>query len=144
MARPVMVLDVVGLTPALLAHAPRLAALAREGFLARLEPPLPAVTCTAQSTILTGLAPREHGVVANGWYDRELAEVLFWRQSNALVHGEKVWETARRARPGARTAQLFWWFNMYTAVDWAVTPRPHYRADGVKIPGIYTVPTQLE
>lgn len=144
MSRQVLVLDVVGLTPALLPHAPRLAALAREGFLARLDPPLPAVTCTSQASMLTGLAPRDHGVVGNGWYDRDLAEVLFWRQSNALVRGEKVWEAARRLDPRVRTAQLFWWFNMYAAVDWAVTPRPHYLADGRKAPGIYTAPAPLE
>lgn len=142
--RPVLVLDVVGLTPALLAHAPRLRAMGEEGFVAPLEPPLPAVTCTAQATMVTGLAPREHGVVGNGWYWRDLAEVLFWRQSAALVSGEKVWEAARRVRPGARTAQLFWWFNMYAGVDLAVTPRPHYRADGRKEPGIYTMPPALE
>jgi predicted AlkP superfamily pyrophosphatase or phosphodiesterase len=142
--RPVVVLDVVGLTPALLPHAPRLAALAREGFLVPLEPPLPAVTCSAQASMLTGLLPREHGIVGNGWYFRDLAEVLFWRQSNALVTGEKIWDAARRARPGASVAQLFWWYNMYAAVDWAVTPRPHYTADGRKIPGIYTSPPALE
>jgi predicted AlkP superfamily pyrophosphatase or phosphodiesterase len=142
--RPVVVLDVVGLTPALLPHAPRLAALAREGFLTHLAPPLPAVTCSSQASMLTGLAPRAHGIVGNGWYDRALAEVLFWRQSNALVAGEKVWEAVRRLRPGAKVAQLFWWFNMYAAVDWAVTPRPHYCADGRKVPGIYTAPPALE
>ena len=50
MVRPLLVLDVVGLTPDLLAHAPNLAALAREGFSAPLTPVLPAVTCTAQSS----------------------------------------------------------------------------------------------
>jgi len=131
----VCVLNVVGLTPALLAHAPRLAAL---GPPAPLDPPLPAVTCTSQATMLTGLAPRDHGVVGNGWYFRDLNEVLFWRQSNRLVEGRKVWEEL----PG-RTAVLFWWFNMATTAAVSVTPRPAYFADGRKLPDVYADPPAL-
>ncbi|HVY63136.1 MAG TPA: alkaline phosphatase family protein [Planctomycetota bacterium] len=142
--RPLVAIIVVGLTPRLLAHAPRIRRLADEGFMARLTPPLPAVTCTSQATMVTGLAPRDHGVVANGWYFRDLAEVMFWRQSSALVSGERLWEAARARAPGLRTAQLFWWFNMYASVELSATPRPHYPADGRKIPGIYTEPPALE
>jgi predicted AlkP superfamily pyrophosphatase or phosphodiesterase len=143
-ARPLLVLDVVGLTPALLAHAPALRRLALEGFMAPLAPVLPAVTCTAQSSMLTGTLPREHGIVANGWYFRDLAEVWFWRQANQLVGGEKVWEAARRRVPGFSCAQLFWWYNMYASVDWSVTLRPIYPADGRKIPALYSEPPALE
>jgi predicted AlkP superfamily pyrophosphatase or phosphodiesterase len=141
--RPLWILNVVGLTPKLLAHAPRLSALAREGALRPLRGVLPAVTCSAQATMLTGSLPRTHGIVGNGWYFRDLAQVLFWRQSHALVGGEKLWETARRIHPGLRTAQLFWWFNMYSSAEIAVTPRPAYPADGRKIPDIYTEPPEL-
>jgi predicted AlkP superfamily pyrophosphatase or phosphodiesterase len=103
----------------------------------------PAVTCSAQATLLTGTLPRDHGIVGNGWYFRDLAQVLFWRQSNQLVHGEKVWETARRQDPACTCAQLFWWFNMYSTADWAVTPRPIYPADGRKIVDIYSQPADL-
>ena len=93
--RPLVVLDVVGLTPRLLGpHTPRLRALGEEGFQAPVGGVLPAVTTTVQSTYLTGLLPRGHGIVANGWYFRDLAEVWLWRQSNRLVSGEKVWEAA--------------------------------------------------
>jgi len=93
--------------------------------------------------MMTGLAPAGHGVVANGWYERESAEVRFWRQSNRLVAGEKVWETARRRDPSFTCANLFWWFNMYSSVDVAVTPRPMYTADGRKIPDLWTNPPGL-
>jgi predicted AlkP superfamily pyrophosphatase or phosphodiesterase len=94
--KPLLVLDVVGLTPALLAHTPRLAALARAGFQTALGTVLPAVTCSAQATMLTGRLPRDHGIVGNGWYVRDLAEVMLWRQSNALVgcEQEKLWHVA--------------------------------------------------
>ncbi|MBI3269677.1 MAG: alkaline phosphatase family protein [Planctomycetes bacterium] len=142
--RPVLVLLVVGLTPRLVTdRAPRLAALARDGFLAPIEPVLPAVTCPVQSTYLTGALPREHGIVANGWYFRDLAEISFWRQSNRLVGGEKVWEAGRARDPGFTCAQLFWWYNMYTSADWSVTPRPAYPADGRKLPDVYASPPEL-
>ena len=103
----------------------------------------PAVTCSAQATILTGTRPRDHGIVGNGWYFRDLAQVMFWRQSNQLVQGEKVWETARRRDPSCTCAKMFWWFNMYSTADWSVTPRPIYPADGRKILDIYSQPADL-
>lgn len=145
--RPLLVLDVVGLTPSLLRHTPRIAAVGTAGFTATLGGVLPAVTCSAQATMLTGRMPREHGIVGNGWYFRELAETWFWRQSNALVgcEEEKLWVAGRRRfGEGFRVAQMFWWFNMYAAVDIAATPRPVYAADGRKLPSIYTTPPSLK
>jgi predicted AlkP superfamily pyrophosphatase or phosphodiesterase len=93
--------------------------------------------------MLTGRRPDGHGIVGNGWYFHDLSEVWFWRQSNRLVQGPNVWETARARRPGLSVAQMFWWFNMYSTADVSVTPRPEYPADGRKIPGIYTRPAEL-
>jgi predicted AlkP superfamily pyrophosphatase or phosphodiesterase len=141
--RQTLVLDVVGLTPALLEHAPNLNALAAAGGLRPLTTVLPAVTTTVQSTFVTGLLPRDHGIVGNGWYFRDLAEVWLWRQSNRLVEGEKLWETAKRRDPAFTCAKLFWWYNMYATADYTVTPRPMYPADGRKLPDIYTQPAGL-
>jgi predicted AlkP superfamily pyrophosphatase or phosphodiesterase len=96
-----------------------------------------------QSTFVTGLLPRDHGIVGNGWYFRDLAEVWLWRQSNRLVQGEKLWETAKRRDPSFTCAKLFWWYNMYATADYTVTPRPMYPADGRKLPDIYTQPAGL-
>ncbi|MFB7513475.1 alkaline phosphatase family protein [Streptomyces sp. NPDC056144] len=139
----VVVLDVVGLTPRTLAHMPHLRAAAETGFTAALDTVLPAVTCSVQSTFLTGLMPAEHGIVGNGWYDRDMGEVAFWRQHNALVRGEKIWQTARRARPGLKVANICWWYAMGADVDITVTPRPVYHYDGRKSPDCYTVPAGL-
>jgi len=144
MAERTAILNVVGLTSRLLgADTPRLQAAVRAGGLIRVKPVLPAVTCTAQSTYLTGLPPSGHGCVANGWYHRELAEHHFWKQSNHLVHGEKLWEKARRERPGFTCAKLFWWYNMYSSADWSITPRPLYPADGRKVFDIHTHPLSI-
>jgi predicted AlkP superfamily pyrophosphatase or phosphodiesterase len=138
-----LVIDVVGLTPGLLPHAPNLQRLASRGGMRALDTVTPAVTTTVQSTFVTGTLPREHGIVANGWYFRDLAEVWLWRQSNKLVEGEKLWEAARKRDPAFTCAKLFWWYNMYSSADWSVTPRPMYPADGRKLPDIYTDPPQL-
>jgi predicted AlkP superfamily pyrophosphatase or phosphodiesterase len=138
------VLNVVGLTPSLLGeHTPKISEFARKGAQATIVPAFPAVTCSAQSTYLTGLTPAGHGIVGNGWYDRELAEVQFWKQSNHLVHGRKVWEDLRVRHPGFTCAKLFWWFNMYSSVDYSITPRPMYPADGRKVFDIYAWPYSI-
>ncbi|MGH9339224.1 MAG: nucleotide pyrophosphatase/phosphodiesterase family protein [Acidobacteriota bacterium] len=139
-----VVINVVGLTGELLGEdTPHLGALAGQGIHLPLDAIMPAVTCSAQSTFLTGLLPSGHGIVGNGWYFRDLAEVWFWRQSNHLVAGEKVWEAARRRDPAVTCAKMFWWYNMYSSADFSVTPRPAYTADGRKIPDIYSYPASL-
>jgi len=138
------VLLVVGLTSRVLGpDTPRMSAAAKAGGLIRVRPVLPAVTCTAQSTYLTGLPPSGHGCVANGWYDRTLDEHHFWKQSNHLVAGEKLWETLRKRRSGFTSAKLFWWYNMYATADWSITPRPMYPADGRKVFDIYSHPAGI-
>ncbi len=141
---PTVVLNVVGLTPGLLGPGtPHLQRLAERGGVRPLRTIMPAVTSSVQATFVTGTLPREHGIVANGWYFRDLAEIMFWRQSNRLVAGEKLWQTARRRNPDFTCAKLFWWHNMYSSADFAVTPRPMYPADGRKIPDVHTAPGDL-
>ena len=142
--RQTLVILVVGLSPALVGeHTPHLSRLAARGGLRPLTAVTPAVTCSAQSTLLTGLPPGEHGIVGNGWYFRDLSEVWLWRQSNRLVHGEKVWEAGRARDPAFTCAKMFWWYNMYSSADWSATPRPMYPADGRKIPDHYAHPPEL-
>ena len=142
------VIDVVGLTRSLLerdggVHMPRLRAFWREGFKADLEEVFPAVTCSSQAAMLTGRPPSGNGIVANGWYFRDLAEVGFWKQNDGLIEGEKVYDTLKREHPGFTCAKMFWWYNMYSDVAWSATPRPHYPADGRKVFDIYTQPAGL-
>jgi predicted AlkP superfamily pyrophosphatase or phosphodiesterase len=104
---------------------------------------LPAVTCSAQSTYLTGKWPSEHGIVGNGWYFKDECEVKFWRQSNKLVEGKKIWDTLKKKDSNFTCANHFWWYNMYSSADYSVTPRPNYLADGRKIPDCYSQPADL-
>jgi predicted AlkP superfamily pyrophosphatase or phosphodiesterase len=139
-----LVLNVVGLTPALIGeHTPALRKLAQNGVQRPLSAITPAVTCSVQATLTTGLLPRDHGIVGNGWYFRDLSEIWLWRQSNHLVAGEKIWDAAKKRDPRFSCAKLFWWYNMYSSADWSVTPRPMYLADGRKLPDIYADPPEL-
>lgn len=144
---PLVLISAVGLTGKLLAMAPRLRALAEAGWQQSLREVVPAVTCTAQASILTGLPPRGHGIVGNGWYFRDTGEVRFWLQSNALIQAEPLYVTARRRAAAAgrpfKVAKLFWWFNQGAAVDLSVTPKPYYAADGNKAFGIAGTPDGL-
>ncbi len=91
-----------------------------------MRAPLPAVTCTSQATLLTGLSPAQHGIVGNGWYYRDTQEIRFWQQANSLLSGEKFYE-------GIETAKMFWWFNQSAPVKYSATPKPHYGCDGSKV-----------
>ncbi len=145
--KPIVVLNAVGLTQRLLPHAPRLQAIAEQGWQSNMPEVLPAVTCTAQATLLTGTLPNQHGVVANGWLYRDTQEVRFWQQSNRLMQAEPVYETAKRiaAERGVpfTCAKLFWWFNQGAKVDYSVTPKPWYGVDGNKAFDITGTPDGL-
>src|SRR5437660_718633 len=110
-----ILLNTVGLTKRHLSLAPRLSALARAGWQRPLREVLPAVTCSAQATMLTGKTASAHGIVGNGWLYRETGEIRFWQQSNRLMQAEPLYVSARRraaerGRP-FHCAKLFWWFN---------------------------------
>lgn len=145
--QPLVLVNTVGLTGHHLAQSPLLSDLARRGWSRPLQEVLPAVTCTTQATFLTGKTPQEHGIVGNGWLYRDTMEVRFWQQSNRLLQAEPLYVTARKraAEKGRsfRCAKLFWWFNQGAAVDWSVTPKPHYAADGDKAFDIQSTPPDL-
>ena len=140
--QPVLLIDVVGLSRRQIGErTPALRDLAARGACAPMAAILPAVTCSAQATMLTGRMPAQHGAVGNGWFDRDSGEIALWRQSNALVQGAKLYEIARERDSSFTCAKLFWWWNMGARVDWSITPRPFYPADGRKIVAVYGRPT---
>lgn len=146
-ATPLVLINAVGLTGRLLPLAPRLQQLAQAGWCVPLREVLPAVTCTAQASILTGKTPEQHGIVGNGWLFRDTGEVRFWQQSNRLIEAEPLYQTLRRqAREQGRSfrcAKVFWWYNQGAAVDLSVTPKPYYGSDGNKVFGITGTPADL-
>jgi predicted AlkP superfamily pyrophosphatase or phosphodiesterase len=139
-----VVIDVVGLSTSVIGeHTPFLQAYVKQHHLATIRPMVPAVTTAVQSTYVTGKWPSDHGIVGNGWYDRQDCEVKFWKQSNKLVEADKIWDKARRLDPDFTCAKMFWWYNMYSTADYSVTPRPQYLSDGRKMPDCYSHPASL-
>lgn len=136
-----VVLNVVGLTPGLLGEdTPFLTEWAARGRQAPVEPVLPTLTSPVQATYLTGVPPREHGIVANGWYLRDLSRVRFWMRSGRLIQGPKIWDIARKEDDDFTCANLFWRYATYSGADYVVVERPMYPSDGRKIPDLYTTP----
>lgn len=135
-----ILLNCVGLTPRHLGpDTPHLTRLAAEGFSAPMQPVQPAVTTSAQTSMLTGTLPQEHGIVGNGWYFRELGEVWLWRQSRGLVQKPVSWPL------GTKVLNHFWWYAMNAPeFSASVTPRPVYHHDGRKSPDIYATPESLK
>lgn len=139
-----VVIDVVGLSASVIGeHTPFLKQYIAQKNITTIEPMLPAVTTSVQSAYLTGKYPNENGIVGNGWYDRVDSEVKFWKQSNKLVKGDKIWDKAKAEDPSFTSSMMFWWYNMYSTADYSVTPRPNYLADGRKMPDCYSHPAEL-
>ena len=146
--QPIVLINAVGLTPRLLPRAPHLAKLAQAGWSSPLDETVPAVTCTAQATMLTGKRP------GTAWHRRQRLALsrdgrgpVLAAIAIRLLQAEPVYVTARRlagerGRP-FRCAKLFWWFNQGAAVDISVTPKPYYGADGNKVFGITGTPEGL-
>ena len=107
MLEHVIVIDVVGLE---LGHlqsglVPNIAKLAEQGESFRMEPVFPAVTCPVQASILSGQYPNQHGIVANGLYDRTKYTTTFWEQEDALVEADRVWDRTKKLMQERRTQQ---------------------------------------
>ena len=137
--KPLVIINVVGLTPRLLKHAPRLSQLTARP----MAGVFPAVTMTAQASMLTGTAPNVHGVVGNTWYWRDLGEVRNWVQTNALMQADPLYRAAYNADAEFTCAKMFWWFNQGSGCTYSVTPKPHYGSDGSKEFDILTEPPEL-
>ena len=139
-----VVIDIVGLSSSVIGeYTPFISQYISKRKLQHIQPMLPAVTTSVQSTYVTGQWPSDHGIVGNGWYDKSDAEIKFWKQSNKLVQGEKIWDRAKKEDPSFTVSKMFWWYNMYSTADFSVTPRPNYLADGRKMPDCYSHPASL-
>jgi predicted AlkP superfamily pyrophosphatase or phosphodiesterase len=134
MIEHVVVLNVVGLSPRHFERPdliPNLAALAQRGVMRPMRPSFPALTCSVQATFLSGKPPSQHGIIANGYFDRDTFEVKFWEQPAALVQAPRLWDLLKGARPELKTAVLFWQNSMFINSDIVVTPRPLHLDHGL-------------
>ncbi len=137
--RPLVLMEIPGLTASMVAdHAPRLRGLGAAGVTTTLEPDLPAVTMPGHASLMTGSKPSEHGIVANGYYDRVASEIKMWPQSERLMSGQTLWEAGKQRDAAFTCLKHFWWPGMASTADLHVNVRPVYHADGRKGGDIYT------
>jgi len=155
MSKRVCVIDLPGLDHNLLKHIPPQTALGQwlaGQTAAALTPPFPAVTCTVQATLTTGVSPVRHGIIANGIStfrspaDQALIDpdnhaayrrqISFWEQSNQLLDAPRFWQN-EYGQSKWRTALLFFQQSMpgfgvgpKPAADIVLTPKPEHGPDG--------------
>lgn len=136
-------LSIPGLRMKDLAHLPTLRAWAGRGAAAELKPTFPCVTSPVQASMITGLPPRVHGVIANGFYFRDRRAVEFWVAPHEIVKGEAVWDALQR-KNRAITSAVWHAQNIKGAgADWICTPSPIHEPDGTTKLWCYSKPDGL-
>eukprot|EP00040_Diaphanoeca_grandis_P017771 m.93120 g.93120 ORF g.93120 m.93120 type:complete len:487 (+) comp26607_c0_seq1:267-1727(+) len=148
MAQKTVVIDVVALTKELITtrHTPFIHsfAAASEAGITTIEPAFPALTCTAQTTYLTGKGAGDHGIAGNGWFDKTHCEIRNWHQSSKLVNEERLWTQLKRDHPDATVFVNGWWNGMHeNDIDYFINVRPQYLQDGGKQPDVYAKPDSI-
>lgn len=89
------------------ADTPNLDRLMREGAYTRaMAPAFPSLTFPTHVSLVTGVPVSEHGVPANGYYDRRDGKVLQYPAEASRLGSEPIWITAERQ--GVRAAVFDW------------------------------------
>lgn len=143
MARFVVLLSIPGLRARDLSSMPNLSRLFVGGGHAILVPSFPAVTCPVQANMTTGCSPRDHGVVANGFYWRDQRRVEMWTAWNDCIQKPQIWDVLHD-RDRAITSAV--WFPLHSkgsGADYICTPAPVHNADGSESPWCFTRPEGL-
>lgn len=155
MSERVCLIDLPGLSRELLTHVPADSAFGRwlvNKPVSTLNPTWPAVTCSVQATLTTGVPPAKHGIVANGVptflspADQALVDstnlesyrkqISFWEQSNQFLQAPRFWQDSA-GKSKFKTALLFFQNCMpgfhgtpKPAADIVLTPKPDHGPDG--------------
>jgi predicted AlkP superfamily pyrophosphatase or phosphodiesterase len=92
-------------------YTPAISELAQEGVRAKhLQAQFPTLTFPNHYSLVTGLYPDSHGIVANTFYSPEYNDYFSYKNSSALDgkwwNGEPIWSTA--ARQGKKVFVVFW------------------------------------
>ena len=143
MPQYVILLSVPGLRERDLTAMPNLARLATGGGYASLLPSFPAVTCPVQANMTTGKRPREHGVVANGFYWRDQRRVEMWTSWNDCILQPQIWDILHDRDRSITSAVWFALHSKGSGADYICTPAPVHNADGSESPWCFTRPDTL-
>jgi hypothetical protein len=139
----VILLSIPGLRAKDLSLMPKLTELTRSGDRAPLVPSFPAVTWPVQSNMLTGKLPRQHGVIANGFYWREERKVEMWTAWNDKIQAPQIWDILHQHNPQLTSAVWFPMLSKGCGADYICMPAPIHNPDGSESLWCYTRPTEL-
>jgi hypothetical protein len=138
-----VLLSIPGLRERDLSSMPYLARLATGGGYATLVPSFPAVTCPVQANMTTGKLPREHGVVANGFYWRDQRRVEMWTAWNDCIERRQIWDILHDHDRAITSALWFPLHSKGSGADYICTPAPIHNPDGSESLWCYTRPDML-
>ena len=122
---------------------PHLTRLVAAGERATLAPSFPAVTWPVQANMLTGKLPREHGVIANGFYWRDKREVEMWTAWNDKIQQPQIWDLLHQRDPQLTSAVWFPMLSKGCGADYICMPAPIHNPDGSESLWCYTKPVEL-
>lgn len=106
-----------------------------------IETVFPALTCTVQASFRTASLPAEHGMIANGIWDRSLSKAMFWEQSSNLYDGDRIWDTVRSY--DFKVGQICWQQSLGRDSDLILSPAPIHKHHGGMIQDFYAKPGNL-
>lgn len=139
----VLLLSIPGLRQEDLPRMPSLQAVAAGGECVPLAPGLPAITCPVQATLTTGVLPRDHGIVANGIYERSTGHLEMWISPDPVHRATRLWDQLKAARPDLRTAAWFALQSKHATADLVCMPAPKHNPDGTETMWCHTRPERL-
>lgn len=122
---------------------PALSKLMAGGERATLVPSFPCVTWPVQANMLTGKLPKQHGVIANGFYWREKREVEMWTAWNDKIAAPQIWDLLHQRDPSLTSAVWFPMLSKGCGADYVCMPAPVHNPDGSESLWCYTKPSQL-
>jgi len=122
---------------------PRLLELTRKGLSIPLSHSCPAVSGSVQANLTTGVGPEQHGVIANGFYWRQKAEVEMGTAWNEAVQAPQVWETLKQRDSSLTSAVWFSQLAKGAKADFICTAAPVLNPDGGESPYFYSKPAEL-
>ena len=130
--------SIPGLRQRDLTSMPNTQRLFASGTSSRIEHSFPAVTWPSQATMLTGKPPKEHGVVANGFFWRDKAKVEMWTAWNEVIEQPQIWDTLKQN--GFTSAAWFPMLSKGCGADYVCMPAPIHQPDGSEDLWCYTKP----
>jgi len=106
-----------------------------------LKTVFPAVTCTVQASFRTAAPPAEHGMIANGFFNRKLRKTFFWEQASSIYSGSRIWDKFRE--DGGTVGQICWQQAIGNDSDLILTPAPIHKHHGGMIQDFHARPEGL-